>query len=132
MVAVHASWLVSMFLESKKTTRVRPHLIATYLILQVVRYWVIRSLGDRWTTRIYVVPDEAPVEGGPYRWLRHPNYVVVAAEVALLPSALGAPRTARRFTVVNALLMGVRIPSEQRALQQSAQRPSAASPQGRR
>lgn len=116
MVVMHAGWLAATALESSSTRRVRPVLLVAYALLQPLRYWVIRSLGDRWTTRIFVVPGEEPVRDGPYRALRHPNYAVVAAEIALLPTGLGAPRTAGCFTILNALLMAVRIPAEERAL----------------
>lgn len=116
MVAMHAGWLAATALETSVTRRVHPRLLIGYALLQPLRYWVIRSLGDRWTTRIFVVPGEEPVSDGPYRVLRHPNYAVVAAEIVLLPSSLGAPRTAGCFTVLNALLMAVRIPAEERAL----------------
>ena len=116
MVAMHAGWLVATALESSSTRRIRPALLIGYALLQPLRYWVIRSLGDRWTTRIFVVPGEEPVRHGPYRFLHHPNYVVVVAEIALLPASLGAPRTAGCFTVLNALLMAVRIPAEEQAL----------------
>lgn len=116
MVVMHAGWLVATALESSSTRRTRPALLIGYALLQPLRYWVIRSLGDRWTTRIFVVPGEEPVSEGPYRLLRHPNYAVVVAEIALLPASLGAPRTAGCFTVLNALMMAVRIPAEERAL----------------
>lgn len=116
MVGMHVGWLVATALESSSTRRIRPVVLTGYALLQPLRYWVIRSLGDRWTTRIFVVPDEAPVRHGPYRYLRHPNYAVVVAEIVLLPAGLGAPRTAGCFTVLNALVMAVRIPAEQRAL----------------
>ena len=116
MVAMHAGWLAATALESSSTRRARPGLLVGYALLQPLRYWVIRSLGDRWTTRIFVVPGEEPVRHGPYRVLQHPNYAVVAAEIALLPASLGAPRTAGSFTILNALLMAVRIPAEERAL----------------
>ena len=116
MVVMHAGWLVATALESCSNRRPRPALLIFYALLQPLRYWVIRSLGDRWTTRIFVVPGEEPVRHGPYRVVRHPNYAVVAAELALLPAAIGAPRTAGCFTVLNALLMAIRIPAEERAL----------------
>lgn len=117
MVALHVAWLAATAIESSRSPR-RTHLagLVAYAALQPLRYWIIGSLGDRWTTRIIVVPDEEPVVRGPYRRLRHPNYAVVAAEGVLVPLSLGAPRTAFGFTVLNALLMAVRIPTEQQAL----------------
>jgi methyltransferase len=116
MVALHGGWLLSTAVEASRSRRTDVVALAAYAVLQPARYWVIRSLGDRWTTRIVVVADEELVTRGPFRWFRHPNYLVVAAEIALLPLALGARRTAAVFTVLNAALMAVRIPAEERAL----------------
>lgn len=116
MVALHGGWLMSTALEASRVRRTNALALAAYTALQPVRYWIIRSLGDRWTTRIIVVPDEALVSRGPFRWVRHPNYLVVAAELALLPLAFGARRTAVIASVLNGALMAVRIPAEQRAL----------------
>lgn len=116
MVALHAGWLVATAVESTVTRRSNVAALAAYATLQPLRYWVIRSLGDRWTTRIFVVADEPVVTNGPFRWFSHPNYMIVAAEIALLPVALGARRTAATFSLLNALLMTVRIPAEQAAL----------------
>ena len=116
MVVMHVGWLVATALESSSNRQTRRALLVGYALLQPLRYWVIRSLGDRWTTRIVVVPGEELVCDGPYRFVRHPNYAVVAAEIALLPAGLGAPRTAGCFSVLNGLLMAFRIPAEERAL----------------
>ena len=116
MVVMHVAWLVATALESSSNRHTRPAPLIGYALLQPLRYWVIRSLGDRRTTRIIVVPGEGMVRRGPYRFVRHPNYAVVAAEIALLPAGLGAPRTGGCFSVLNALLMAVRIPAEERAL----------------
>lgn len=84
-----------------------------------LRYWAVSTLGDRWTAQVWVVPGEAPVEGGPYRWLRHPNYVAVIGEVALLliHSAWG---TALAFSIANAVLLRVRIRVEEEALENAS------------
>ncbi len=86
------------------------------LAAQALRWWAVAALGDRWNTRILVVPGEAPVTRGPYRWLRHPNYVAVVAEMTLVPLAWGSWRTAVAFSLGNAVLLAVRIPAEERAL----------------
>lgn len=83
---------------------------------QLLRWWCITTLGPRWNTRVIVVPGLPPVTGGPYRWLRHPNYVAVAAEGLALPLVHGAWSTAIAFTVLNAALMAVRIRCEDEAL----------------
>lgn len=81
-----------------------------------LRYWAIASLGDRWTTRVFVVPGEPPVAKGPYRWLRHPNYLAVIVEVAALPLVHTAWWTAIAFSVGNALVLRTRIRVEEEAL----------------
>ncbi|WP_420452995.1 isoprenylcysteine carboxyl methyltransferase family protein [Ilumatobacter sp.] len=116
MVALHSGWIVATAWEASRGGRARPGALAAYALLQPLRYWVIRTLGDRWTTRIVVVPGEAPVTSGPYRWVEHPNYLVVAAELVVLPLGVGAPRTAAVTSVLNAALMAIRIPAERRAL----------------
>lgn len=90
---------------------------AVVLASQALRWWCIGSLGRRWNTRVIVIPRLALVTRGPYRWLRHPNYVVVAAEGIALPLVHTAWVTAIVFTVLNAiLLLAVRIPTEEHAL----------------
>ena len=85
------------------------------MVLQALRAWILVSLGPRWTTRILVL-DEPLVARGPYRFMRHPNYALVAAELAVLPLALGLPWFALVFTLLNLPLMAIRIRAEDRAL----------------
>ncbi len=82
-----------------------------------LRYWAITSLGDRWTTRVFVVPEEPPVAKGPYRWLRHPNYLAVIVEVAALPLVHTAWWTALAFSAANLLVLRTRIRVEEEALE---------------
>ena len=77
---------------------------------------MIATLGPRWTTRIIVVPGRTLVADGPYRWMSHPNYVVVASEIAVLPLAFGLPWFALLFTALNAAILTIRIRAENRAL----------------
>jgi methyltransferase len=83
---------------------------------QALRYWAITTLGDRWNVRVIVLPVASPVVAGPYRWVRHPNYVAVAIELACVPLIHGAWLTAILFSIGNALLMLVRIRVEEAAL----------------
>ena len=83
MVALHVCWLLGLWLFGHDRS-VDPIWLAIFILLQVSRIWVIASLGQRWTTRVIVVPGTPPVSHGPYRWLRHPNYVVVIAEIAVV------------------------------------------------
>lgn len=85
-----------------------------------LRYWAIMTLGDRWTTRIFVVPGEPPITGGPFRYLRHPNYLAVVIEVAALPLVHGAWITALLGTLGNAWMLKVRIRAEEAALEAAA------------
>lgn len=117
MLALHISWLVSIVAWVKFTDpAVSTVLVVPYLFVQVLRIWVMVSLGQYWTTRIISVPDAPLVKTGPYRFLRHPNYVVVTLEVALLPLVFGAWHIALVFTVLNTLMLRTRIAAENGAL----------------
>jgi methyltransferase len=119
MVGFHAGFLVVCALVAVSEPHPPPlALLAALgaLLAQALRWWAIATLGRRWNTRILVLPGESPVTGGPYRWVRHPNYLAVILEMALLPLAWGAWRTAIAFSLGNALLLAVRIPAEERAL----------------
>ena len=122
MVALHTGLLIACLVEVQVADR--PFLpvlgwtaFALVLVSQALRWWCITTLGNLWNTRVIVVPGVALVARGPYRWLRHPNYVAVAVEGAALPLVHTAWVTALAFTVLNAiLLLGFRIPTEERAL----------------
>ncbi len=94
---------------------------------QVLRWWAVRTLGWRWNTRIIAIPGATPVTGGPYRFLRHPNYLAVVLEMACVPLIHGAWLTALTFSALNGALLAVRIPAEEQALG----RPYAAAFEGR-
>lgn len=116
IVALHAAWLIAMALAIPPARPANPWLLAAFLLLLAGRLWVIRSLGPYWTTRIISLPGQALVRRGPYRFLRHPNYLVVAGEIAVLPLAFGAWRLALVFSLLNGLLLGWRIRCEEQAL----------------
>ena len=115
MIALHASWLLGLWLLGYDRS-VIPFWLAIFVLLQVGRLWVIASLGRRWTTRVIVSPGSAPVLRGPYRWLKHPNYLIVALEIAVVPLALGLPLFALIFSAANAALLAYRIRFENEAL----------------
>ena len=115
IVAVHAAWLASLWIFGHDRP-VNAVALLLYLVLQGFRLWVMWTLGARWTTRILILPGEPLVSAGPYRFLPHPNYAVVAGEIALLPLALGLARLALIFTVLNAAVLAIRIRAENRAL----------------
>lgn len=119
IVALHAAWLIGLWCLGYHQPVDRGWLVV-FAILQAARVWVIASLGPRWTTRIIVMPGAAPVAGGPYRLLRHPNYAVVACEIAVIPLALGLPVYALAFFLLNLAVLTVRIRVENAALAASA------------
>lgn len=116
MVLLHAAWLAALFFLVPPGAGVSWLLIGAYLVLQAARLWVLSSLGRFWTTRVITVPDAPLVRRGPYRWIRHPNYLIVAAEIALLPLAFGAWELALGFSLANAALLADRIRIEEKAL----------------
>lgn len=121
MVALHAALLAGCAAEPVVRGAGAPawlSLAGLVVVLgaQLLRWWCITSLGERWCTRVLVVPGLPLVVAGPYRWLRHPNYVAVVVEGAALPLACGAWATAIAFSAANALLLAVRIRCEDRAL----------------
>ena len=120
IVAVHAGWLISLWWFGRDQD-VNVAALAAYLVLQCLRFWVFWTLGSRWTTRIIVVPGETLVSKGPYRFLPHPNYVVVVGEIAVLPLVFYLPLIAAIFSVLNATVLVIRIRAENRALASSRQ-----------
>jgi len=115
VVALHAAWLAGLWLLAWDRPTNLGWLVA-FLLLQMLRVWVIASLGDRWTTRIIVLPDAPLVQKGPYRFLPHPNYVVVAGEMLVLPLVFGLTAFGLIFFLLNALVLWVRIRAEDAAL----------------
>lgn len=116
LVALHTGWLVAMALGIPADTTPHTPLLAIFALLMAARLWIIAALGPYWTTRIVTLPGAPLVRRGPYRLLRHPNYAVVTAEIAVLPLAFGAAGIAVVFTVLNALLLAWRVRIEERAL----------------
>ena len=115
IVAVHAGWLVTLWLLGPgPPIQLLP--LALFIALQAARVWVIVSLGDRWTTRIIVVPGAPLVRSGPYRWIDHPNYLIVIAEIAVLPLVFGLPAVALLFSLLNGIVLWIRIREENKAL----------------
>jgi methyltransferase len=121
IVAVHAGWLISLWIFGSQQP-VNIAFLVGYLVLQGLRFWMLRTLGARWTTRIIVLPGQPLVSAGPYRFLPHPNYAIVAGEIAVLPLTLGLPLLAGVFTVLNAAVLAIRISAENRALAASREK----------
>ena len=119
IVLLHAAWLVALWLFGWD----RPLAwgwMALYALLQLGRVWVLATLGRRWSTRVFVVPGERLVARGPYRFVSHPNYVVVACEIFVLPLCLGLPWLSAVFGLANLAMLGWRIRVEGRALAEIA------------
>jgi methyltransferase len=115
IVALHAAWLAGLWLLAWNRP-IQWAWLVVFAVLQVLRVWVLATLGDRWTTRIIVLPGAPLVKTGPYRFLSHPNYVVVVGEIAVLPLAFGLPWYALSFSILNGILLFIRISAENAAL----------------
>lgn len=115
IVALHGAWLAVLWWWAPGRLISLPLLIL-FAVLQIGRVWVIRSLGQRWTTRIIVKPGAPLVSRGPYRFVNHPNYLIVTAEIAVLPLVFGLWQIAVLFSALNAIVLTVRIRAENRAL----------------
>ena len=121
IVLVHAMWLAALWWVA----RARPVdglWVGIYFLLELARIWVLATLGPRWTTRIVILPGEPLVRSGPYRFLNHPNYVVVAGEIAVLPLVFGFWDLALIFSLLNAAVLNIRIREENKALSASSPR----------
>ena len=119
IVGLHAAWLVCLFLFGATDQTIYPSFIILFFVLQLARLWVIMSLGRHWTTRVIVIPGRPLVSRGPYKWLKHPNYLIVALEILILPLAFGAWKTALVFSLLNAAILFHRIRIENKALDEA-------------
>jgi methyltransferase len=115
IVLLHAFWLVSLWIFGWANP-VNSIWLAIFVVLQVLRVWMLATLGRRWTTRIIVLPGAPLIRSGPYRFLSHPNYFVVTGEIAISPLCLGLPWLSLVFSLANALVLTIRIRAENAAL----------------
>ena len=115
IVLLHSLWLAGLWFLGWANPLNRGWLVV-FLALQVLRGWVLTTLGRRWTTRIIVLPGAPLVKTGPYRFLPHPNYLAVIGEIAALPLCLGLPWYALVFSAANAAILTIRIRAENGAL----------------
>ena len=115
IVALHAAWLATLWWLAPSQP-IEVFWLALYVLLQIARIWVLATLGPRWTTRIIVLRGAPLVKAGPYRFVSHPNYVVVVAEIAVLPLVFGLWQVALIFSALNAAVLTIRIRAENRAL----------------
>jgi len=115
IVLMHALWLASLWLFGWAHP-LSSIWLTVFLALQVMRVWILATLGPRWTTRIIVLPGAPLVANGPYRFLSHPNYLVVIGEIAALPLCLGLPWLGLIFSTANAAILSIRVRAENAAL----------------
>lgn len=116
-ILLHGGWLVALLVAVPVDAALNWPLLALFLALQLGRVWVIRTLGRYWTTRVITIADAPLVSHGPFRWVRHPNYLVVALEIPVLPLAFGLWEIAAVFTVLNLGLLAYRIRFEDQVLE---------------
>ena len=116
IVAVHAGWLLALATTVHPTAPLSIPLLAVFLLLECGRAWVIWTLGSRWTTRVMVVPGDKRILSGPYRFVRHPNYLIVCGEIAVVPLMFGAWLLALIASVLNLLVLRIRIRVENETL----------------
>jgi methyltransferase len=121
ILVFHAAWLATLW-WSAPGRRVSAGLLGAAGLLQLARFWIVATLGPRWTTRILVLPQVPLVQSGPYRFLDHPNYALVAIEVPLLPCAFGLWTLATISGTINLVLLLVRVRAEDRALERRVRR----------
>lgn len=122
MVAIHIGFFISLIIEfvafKEGVSRFWLPLFGLFICLQLMRVWVISSLGRYWNTKILVLPGANVVKKGPFHFIRHPNYVVVTCEIIVIPLMFGAYFTAVVFTILNIIILSVRIPKEEAALRE--------------
>lgn len=123
MVALHVSFFVCLiaevFIFNHSISPLFPLFLLIFLFVQALRIWCLTSLGKFWNTKIIILPGANVVKTGPYLFIRHPNYVVVCIEIALLPLMFQAYFTAICFTLLNLAMLSVRIPLEEKALMEA-------------
>ena len=116
LVALHAGWLLALLGTIDPQTPVSIPLLAVFVLLECGRVWVVVTLGSRWTTRVMVVPGAKRIRAGPYRYVNHPNYLIVCGEIAVVPLMFGAWTLALIASVLNLLALRTRIRVENKAL----------------
>lgn len=122
MVLIHASFFIVFIFEviyfNKSLSLYWPILLALFLITQAMRIWALTSLGKFWNTKIIILPGADVVKKGPYKIIKHPNYLIVALELIVIPLMYNAYITLATFTLLNIVILSIRIPAEERALRE--------------
>ncbi|MCG7342542.1 isoprenylcysteine carboxyl methyltransferase [Sporosarcina sp. ACRSL] len=123
MVAMHIFFFITLIAEvlffHRQLSTIWQILLGIFLAAQIARVWCLASLGKFWNTKIIVLPHAKVVKRGPYKWVRHPNYIIVATELLVLPLLFNAFFTAVLFSLLNIWMMTIRIPAEERALKEA-------------
>lgn len=122
MILLHVGFFISLFIEVvyfRSTPTPYYALLVFFLVLQLLRVWCLVSLGTFWNTKIIILPGANVVMKGPYAYIRHPNYLVVCLEIAVLPLMFQAYFTAICFTILNFIILSIRIPTEEKALKEA-------------
>jgi methyltransferase len=118
IVALHVSFFISLVTEFllKGSDSWSPVLMILYFLLILFKGWIIFSLSKFWNTKIYHIPNHPLVKKGPYKYIRHPNYIVVVAEILIIPLVFELYITAIIFTILNAIMLTIRIKAEEKAM----------------
>lgn len=116
IVALHVLWLIAIVVMLPAGATINWYALGLFVLLQIGRVWVIATLGPYWTTRIITLGGAPLVRSGPYRFVRHPNYMIVAGEIAVLPLVFGEVSVCVVFSLLNAALLAWRIRQEDAAL----------------
>jgi methyltransferase len=120
MVLLHSAFILTVIFEvsyfHRELSRFWFLLLVGFVFTQAMRVWALRSLGPYWNTKIIVLPGAEVVKKGPYKYIKHPNYVIVSLEIILIPLIFSAYTTAALFTILNILILSIRIPAEEKAL----------------
>ena len=130
MVALHAGWLLALLWTIEPWAPVSTPLLVAFILLQCGRFWVIATLGSRWTTRVMVLPGARRIRSGPYRYVNHPNYLIVIGEIAVTPMMFGAWTLAVVASALNLLVLRIRIRVENAALEEAYGASAAVPPVG--
>ncbi len=119
IVALHTSFFISLIVEyaNQQTPSYSIFILIIYFLLLACKAWIIASLGKFWNTKIFRIPNFPLIKTGPYKYVKHPNYIVVVAEIALIPLAFHLYYTAIIFSLLNAIILSIRIKEENRALE---------------
>jgi methyltransferase len=135
MVAIHTAFFLSFILEvayfQKFLSAYWPWLLAIFLFTQGMRVWALTSLGRFWNTKIIILPGAEVVKKGPYKIIKHPNYLIVAVELIVIPLMFNAFITMMAFTVLNIIILSIRIPAEEKALKELTEYEHRFNKQGR-